>query len=175
MYRKYLIICLLAINVEVVMGQTTIGLSNLLDFQQQQSPSYIANFLNAAGGWVSNYSDFADARSSYKWYKAGPTEEFEPHTKDEIAYKTVLPSYKSVITYRTLSKSNFDAIKASMQSSMTVGETLINDPRVKMYTYSNASVAIEVVEPLQPQKDNLFIYVFVVYNKQDYDNGFKIR
>lgn len=176
MNTKYLILGIIFfLKGTISMSQSSIGLSNLLAFQQQQSPSYIANFLNTSGGWVTDHTNFQDTRGNYKWFKANPGEEFESHTKDEVSYKTPLASYKSAIAYRTVTKSNFDAIKASITSSMTLDATLINDPKVKMYKYSNANNVIEVLEPLQPQKDNLFNYVFVVYNKQDYNNGFRIK
>ena len=153
----------------------SIGLNNLLEFQQNQSPSFIANYLTTAGVWISDYSDFQNTKGDYKWFKASAGEQFETHTKDQLAYNSPLPSYKSAITYVTLTKSNFDAIKASMQSAMTLDGTLINDPKVKMYKYSNANAVIEVIEPLQAQKDNLFMYVFIVYDKQDYIKGFRIK
>lgn len=152
-----------------------IELTNLLEFQQQQRPSYIANFLSTAGGWISNYTDFQNIKADYEWYKANEGEQFEPHTKDRISYNSPLPSYKPAIVYITLTKSNFDAIKASIQSTMTLDGTLIDDPKVKMYKYSNAKAAIEVIEPFQPQKDGLFMYVFIVYDKQDYNKGLRIK
>jgi hypothetical protein len=175
MYRKCsLILLLVGINIKVMMAQS-IGLSNLLDFQQRQNPGYIANFLTSAGGWITDYSDFQNAKADYKWFKANAGEEFEPHTKDQLAYTSPLQSYKSAITYVTLTKSNFDNIKASMQSTLTLDGMLINDPKVKMYKYSNSTVVMEVIEPLQAQRDNLFMYVFIVYDKKDYINGFRIK
>lgn len=175
MNRIYLlIICLTMINAKLTMAQS-IGLNDLLNFQQQQSPSYIANFLTQAGGWITDHENFQNTKSDYKWFKASAGEQFEPHTKDQISYNSPVPTYKSVIIYVTLTKSNFDAIKATMQSSMTMDATLIDDPKVKMYRYSNANNVIEMIEPFQPQKDSLFMYVFIVYDKQDYDKGFRIK
>lgn len=169
-----LIICFLFLNSKLTMAQT-IGLAELLNFQQQQSPSYVANFLTQAGGWITDHENFQKTKSDYKWFKASEGEYFEPHTKDQISYNSPLPSYKSVIIYVTLTKPNFDSIKASMQSAMSFDSTLIDDPRVKAYKYSNSSQVIEMIEPFQPQKDNLYMYVFIVYDKQDYNNGLRIK
>lgn len=153
----------------------SIELFNLLDFQQRQNPRYVADFLTGLGGWISDYSDFQNVKGDYKWFKASVGEQFEPHTKDQLSYKSPLPSHKSVIIYVTLAKSNFDAIRTSVESSMTLDETLIDDPRVKMNKYSSANAVVETIEPFQSQKDNLFMYVFIIYDKQDYIDGLRIK
>lgn len=160
-------------NMKLTMAQT-IGLSDLLSFQQGQSANAIATFLNNAGGWVSNDTVFQEVQRDYEWYKAGENETFEPHEKDQVKYRKV-GSFKPAIIYVTLTQSNFASIKSSVQSTMTLDATLIDDPKVKVYKYSNANNVIEMIEPFQPQKDNLYMYVFIVYDKQDYNNGFRIK
>lgn len=173
MYQRYLlIICFCTMNMESM--SQTIGLSDLLSFQQGQSPSTIAAFLSNVGGWVSNDSGFQEVQRDYEWYKAGENETFEPHEKDRFKYRKV-GSFKPAIIYVTLTQSNFTNIKSSVQSSMTLDATLIDDPRVKVYKYSNANNVIEMIEPFQPQKENMYMYVFIVYDKQDYNNGFRIK
>ena len=174
MYHRFLLIfCFLIANVKLTMAQT-ITLTDLLSFQQGQSPAPIASYLNNAGGWISNDSVFTNVTKDYDWYKASLEEEFEPHERDRLKYRKV-GSYKPVITYITLTQSNFTALKSSIQSAMTLDATLIDDPRVKMYKYSNANNVIEMIEPLQPQKGALFLYAFMVYDKSDYDSGFRIK
>lgn len=58
---------------------------------------------------------------------------------------------------------------------MALDATLIADPKVKVYRYSNANNLIKMIEPFQPQKDNLYMYVFIVYDKADYHYGFRIK
>jgi hypothetical protein len=135
----------------------------------------ISNYLTSIGGWTTNAVNFQNNKLDYKWFKAAADEEFQPHTKDQLSYNSPLPSYKSAIVYVTVTKPNFDRIIAQIQSTMTRDATLIDDERVKFYQYSNANFVVEVVEPFQPQKDNIFRYAFFVYDKVDYTNGFKIR
>lgn len=157
---------------ETIMAQL-LTLNNLLNLQNSKSSISVANFLNGTGEWISNDSTFG-VHQDYTWYKALPGEQFEPHTKDQIRF-TKLGSFDPAITYITLTKANFDNVKASIQSTMTLDGTLIHDPKVKMYKYSNANATIEMIEPFQPQKDGLFMYVFIVYDKQDYNKGFRIK
>ncbi|HTH54588.1 MAG TPA: hypothetical protein VL728_00995 [Cyclobacteriaceae bacterium] len=152
----------------------SISLDNLLAFQNKQSPSYIATSLTALGGWVTDDEKFENTEKDYVWYKAAVDEQFEPHTKDQIKYWKVA-DHKAAIAYVTLTKDNFDAVKTLIQSSMSLDKTLVDDPRVKVLKYSGANTVIEMIEPFQPQKDNLFMYVFIAYDKDEYDKGFKIR
>lgn len=72
---------------------------------------------------------------------------------DELsAFRHVDKSFKPAIIYVTLTQPNFISIKSSVQSTVTLDATLIDDPKVKVYKYSNANNVIEMVEPFQPQR-----------------------
>lgn len=170
--RLSLIICFCIVNV-YSMAQSTIGLNKLLEFQQQQSPSYIADYLTGTGEWVTDYSDFEDAKTNYEWYKANVDEKFEPHEKDHIIYFQ-MSGYKSVILYVTLSQSNYNNIKSEIEASMTQ-EQFLDTANLKAYVYSNSNLVIQIAEPIIPQVGNSHLYAFFVYDKQDYAKGFRIN
>jgi hypothetical protein len=166
-------ILFVVVTVKTMLAQS-IELSTLLEFQEKQDPSFIANYLSSTGAWISDHTVFQDTKAEYKWFKAAAEETFEPHTRDKLSY-IYRSGYRSAIAYVTLTKGNFDQIIAQIQSTMALDATLIDDERVKLYKYSNADFVVEVIEPFQPQKDNIFRYAFLVYDKDDYVNGFKIR
>ncbi|HTH54587.1 MAG TPA: hypothetical protein VL728_00990 [Cyclobacteriaceae bacterium] len=151
------------------------SLNDLLEFQLQGDPLYMSNRLNSLGGWFArDVTGYKNKQTNYSWVNAVEGEDFDAYSRDEMSYRS-FPKFKSVVIYVTVLRATFDNIMSSVKSSFILDATLIDDPKVKQYKYSNVDTVLEIIEPFQPQKNDNFLYVFIVYNKQDYNNGCKIN
>ncbi len=168
------ILAILFVVSKITAMAQSISLDVLIEYQNNQSPIFISNSLSTSGEWITDAENFENKKVDYFWYKAIDGEEFEPHTKDQISLKTG-GGFKRIVTYITLTKSNFDAIKSEIQSTMVLSRMIIDDPKAKMYLFSNDSINIELIEPFELLKYDLIRYVVLVYNKQDYEKGYRLK
>jgi len=155
----------------------SLSLEHLLTFQASASPEDIDSILSDLGGWVSGGRgslSLSNGGYSAEWVKALPDEEFLVDSKDNIfLLKDERELHGPIILYLTLEKSEFQSLHTYIKESMDSVESMIHTD-ANVFVYSNIQVVIQVSETLVPV--NGFIrYGFIVYEKSDYERGFRIR